>query len=84
MLFRLLGSISRESWGGSKRQYTQNRGSKHGGLLRVWLQRNKSLLLLLCQLLLETVPYIWMWDLFKCLVCRVRIVISARIGGYAG
>jgi hypothetical protein len=80
LLFWLLGCISRENWGCIKRQYTQNRGSKHRGLLRVRLQRNKSLLLLLRQLLLETVSYIRMSDLFKCLVRRVRIVISARIG----
>jgi hypothetical protein len=58
----------------------------------VWLQRNKSLLLLLRKLLLHqylllvhilvrcTVPHIRESDLFECLVCWVRIVISARIG----
>ncbi len=49
-------------------------------LAKVWLQRNKSLLLLLCKLLLYTVPYIWVSDLFQRLVCWVRIVISARVG----
>jgi hypothetical protein len=52
------------------------------------MQRNKSLLLLLhelLQLLLVhvlvqcTVPHIWVSDLFKGLLCRVRIVIAAGI-----
>ncbi len=80
LLVRLLGCIGRENRGVANGQHSRNRGSKHWGLLGVRLQRNKSLLLLLRQLLLEPVPYIWMSDLLKSLVRWVRIVISARIG----
>ncbi len=49
-------------------------------MLRIQLQRDKSLLLLLCQLLLEPVSNIRVPDLFKGLVRRIRIIKSARIG----
>ena len=46
----------------------------------MWLQRNESFLLLLRELLLDTMSYVGVSDLFKGLVCRIRIVVSARIG----